>query len=48
VASSPGEDLIQSSADLRPDETIEQATQRIEAVIDAWLPGLASARDLAT
>jgi hypothetical protein len=33
------EDLIQSSAGLRPDETIEQATQRIEAVIDAGFPG---------
>ncbi len=34
-----GEDLIQSSAGLRPDESIEQATQRIEAVIDAGFPG---------
>ncbi len=34
-----GEDLIQSSAGLRPDETVEQATHRIEAVIDAGFPG---------
>lgn len=34
-----GEDLIQSSAGLRPSEIIEQATQRIEAVIDAGFPG---------
>lgn len=34
-----GEDLIQSSAGLRPGESIEQATQRTEAVIDAGFPG---------
>jgi hypothetical protein len=33
-----GEELIQSSAGLRPGESIEQATQRIEAVIDAGFP----------
>lgn len=34
-----GEDLIQASAGLRPDESIEQATRRIESVIDAGFPG---------
>jgi phytoene dehydrogenase-like protein len=34
-----GEDLIQSSAGLRPSESIEQAAQRIETVIDAGFPG---------
>jgi glycine/D-amino acid oxidase-like deaminating enzyme len=34
-----GEDLIQASAGLRPDESIEQATRRIESVMDAGFPG---------
>ena len=34
-----GEDLIQASAGLRPDESIEQATHRIESVMDAGFPG---------
>jgi phytoene dehydrogenase-like protein len=34
-----GEDLIQASAGLRPSESIEQATERIETVIDAGFPG---------
>lgn len=34
-----GEDLFQASAGLRPDESIEDATARIEAVIDAGFPG---------
>jgi hypothetical protein len=33
-----GEDLIQASAGLRPEETIKQATARIETVIDAGFP----------
>ncbi|MHB8533658.1 MAG: FAD-dependent oxidoreductase [Solirubrobacteraceae bacterium] len=33
-----GEDLIQASAGLRPDESIEQATRRIESVMDAGFP----------
>jgi phytoene dehydrogenase-like protein len=34
-----GEELIQASAGLRPDESIEQATRRIESVMDAGFPG---------
>jgi hypothetical protein len=34
-----GENLIQASARLRPGESIEQATRRIESVMDAGLPG---------
>jgi phytoene dehydrogenase-like protein len=34
-----GEELIQTSAGLRPDESIEQATRRIESVMDAGFPG---------
>jgi phytoene dehydrogenase-like protein len=34
-----GEDLIQASAGLRPDESIGQATRRIESVMDAGFPG---------
>lgn len=34
-----GEDLIQASAGVRPGETVEQTTQRIEAAMDAGFPG---------
>ncbi len=34
-----GEDLIQTSAGLRPGETLEQATARIEAAMDDGFPG---------
>jgi phytoene dehydrogenase-like protein len=34
-----GQDLIQASAGIRPGETIDQARERIEAVIDAGFPG---------
>jgi phytoene dehydrogenase-like protein len=34
-----GEDLIQASAGLRAEESIEHATERIEAVMDAGFPG---------
>lgn len=34
-----GEELIQASAGLRPDESIEQATRRVESVMDASFPG---------
>ena len=34
-----GEDLIQAAAGLRPDESIDQATARIETVMDAGFPG---------
>ena len=34
-----GEDLIQAAAGLRPEESIDQATARIESVFDAAFPG---------
>jgi phytoene dehydrogenase-like protein len=34
-----GQDLIQAAAGIRPEESIDQATARIEAVIDAGFPG---------
>jgi phytoene dehydrogenase-like protein len=34
-----GEELIQTSAGVRPDESIDQATRRIESVIDVGFPG---------
>jgi phytoene dehydrogenase-like protein len=34
-----GEELIQASAGRRPDESIEEATRRIESVMDAGFPG---------
>ena len=34
-----GEELIQASAGLRPEESIENATQRVESVMDAGFPG---------
>jgi phytoene dehydrogenase-like protein len=34
-----GQELIQASAGMRPNETIEQATRRVESVMDAGYPG---------